>query len=428
MKKRLALFLVPLFAHALHAQGADTLKLPDLQNAALQNDPRDRTIHLLQQQSNLRLGNIRAERLPSIAVNGQAQYQSTTFTLPITLPGVNFPTPKRDTYDAHVDAREPLFDATRGARIDLERAQLAESQARVSTSLYTLRQSVNDAYFNALLLQERADIERTNITDLEAQLKVAQARVREGTALRSEAATLAAALIARRQSLDEIQSNRRAAINVLADLTGRSIGDSVRLAIPASATATSRVNADSLDARPEVVQFQKARAALEAQRAVVAKKDLPRVSAFGRAGYGRPGLNPLSRQFESYWIAGLQLDWAPLSWGSNSRDRQALAIQGEIVANDEAAFRQGIVRGLETDLASIDRLSHVIASDDSIIALRETILQETRARYRESVITSAEYVDRQTDLLAAQIARATHRVQLAEAYARLETTTGTGPR
>jgi outer membrane protein TolC len=139
-------------------------------------------------------------------------------------------------------------------------------------------------------------------------------------------------------------------------------------------------------------------------------------------------LNPLSREFDTYWIAGLQLDWAPFSWGSNARDRQSLAIQSEIVANEEAAFRQSIIRGVETDLASIEHLSRVIASDDSVIALRETILHEARARYAESVISSAEYVDRQTDLLAAQLARAAHRVELAQAYARLETTTGTGAR
>jgi outer membrane protein TolC len=407
---------------------SDTLNLADLQNAAVQNDPRGKTIPLLAEQSNLRMQNLRAERLPSLAVNGQAQYQSTTFKLPIQLPGITFPTPYRDTYDAHLDAREQVFDPTIGARRNLERAQLAESQARVNTALYTLRQNVNDAYFTALVLQERNALERTSLTDLESQLKVARLRVREGTALPSEAATIEATLLSRRQAVDELDANRKAALNVLADLTGRPVNETAVLAIPAqtSNAVIARGAIDSLRSRPEFKQFESARNVVEAQRSVAARREMPRISAFGRAGYGRPGLNPLSREFDNYWITGLQLNWSPFSWGTGSRDRQVLALQSQIVSAEEAAFRQALVRSVENDLAAIERLDRTIAADDTIIALRENVLRETRARYAEAVITSAEYVDRQTDLLAAQLARATHRVELAQARAHFFTTIGAG--
>lgn len=406
----------------------DTLKLADLQNAAVQNDPRGRTIPLLAEQSNLRMQNLRAERLPSFAVNGQAQYQSTTFTLPIQLPGVTFPTPPHDTYDAHVDAREQLFDPTLGARRNLERAQLNESQARVNTALYTLRQNVNDAYFTALVLQERSAVERTSLTDLEAQLNVARLRVREGTALPSEAVIIEATLLSRREAVDELDANRKAALNVLADLTGRTVNENVVLAIPAqkSNAVIARAVIDSMRARPEFKQFESARDVVEAERSVAAKRDMPRISAFGRAGYGRPGLNPLSREFDNYWITGVQLDWSPFSWGTSSRDRQVLALQSQIVSAEETAFSQLLMRSVENDIAAIDRLDRTIAADDTIIALRENVLRETRTRYREAVITSAEYVDRQTDLLAAQLARASHRVELAQARAHFLTTIGAG--
>src|SRR4029079_11172311 len=192
----------------------------------------------------------------------------------------------RDTYDAHVDAREQLFDPTIGARRSLERAELAESQARVNTALYTLRQNVNDAYFTALVLQERSAVERTSLTDLEAQLKVANLRVREGTALPSEAATIEATLLSRRQAVDELDANRKAALNVLADLTGRPAGETVTLAVPAQgATATTaRAAIDSMRSRPEFKQFESTRDVLQAQRSVASKREMPRISAFGRAG------------------------------------------------------------------------------------------------------------------------------------------------
>ena len=68
--------------------------------------------------------------------------------------------------------------------------------------------------------------------------------------------------------------------------------------------------------------------------------------------------------------------------------------------------------------------SAALASDDEIVALREQIVREATARFRESTITAAEYVDRQTDLLTARIARGLHRVELAQARADYLTTLG----
>ena len=61
---------------------------------------------------------------------------------------------------------------------------------------------------------------------------------------------------------------------------------------------------------------------------------------------------------------------------------------------------------------------------DQIVDLHRRVLDEARLRFGEGVITTAEYVDRQTDLLSAELARETHRVQLAEARARVLTTLG----
>ena len=94
------------------------------------------------------------------------------------------------------------------------------------------------------------------------------------------------------------------------------------------------------------------------------------------------------------------------------------------MTTEEQAFTQQLERAIEQDIASIDRLERALAEDDEIIALRESILSETRSRYRESVITSAEYVDRQTDVLSARVARALHRVELAQARTHLRTTLG----
>jgi outer membrane protein TolC len=72
----------------------------------------------------------------------------------------------------------------------------------------------------------------------------------------------------------------------------------------------------------------------------------------------------------------------------------------------------------------MDRLEASLRSDEEIVGLRERVLRESRVRFGEGVLTAAELVDRETDVLAARLARATHRVELARAQARFLTTLG----
>lgn len=403
----------------------DSLRLPALRATALTQDPRTAQLELIASQSVLRLSDINADLRPALSFESQAQYQSDVATIPLTLPGVTLPKPPHDTYDAHLNATQRIYDPASASRRAVERAQTAESQARVRTALYSITESVNSAFFTALRSQSQIAELQTTITDIEAQLVVADARVKAGTALPSESDALMAELLRRRQSVAEQVATRKAAIAILSDLVGQPIDPSTPLSAPdySAEVANARAAAD-LRNRSEYEQFDKSRDVLARTSDALSSKIKPSVAAFGRLGYGRPGLNPLSDKFDSYWLTGVQLQWSPWNWGVTNRDRQINALQRDIVTSEEKAFTAALKRAVEQDLASIDRLDTTLSQDDEIIALREKILTETRARYAEAVITSADYVDRQTDVLAARLTRASHRVELAQARAHLLTTLG----
>ncbi|MGH9330765.1 MAG: TolC family protein, partial [Vicinamibacterales bacterium] len=163
---------------------------------------------------------------------------------------------------------------------------------------------------------------------------------------------------------------------------------------------------------------------LDRQRGAAAAQERPRVSAFGRLGYGKPGLNFILDEFDTYWLAGVQVQWTPWTWGTAARERETLALQQRIVEADEAAFTQGVERAVQSDLADLDRLDGALAMDDRIVSLRESVDRETRLRFDERVATVAEYLDRSNELLEAQLARARHRVERAQARARFLTMVG----
>src|SRR5207247_7860236 len=108
--------------------------------------------------------------------------------------------------------------------------------------------------------------------------------------------------------------------------------------------AQARNGLDRLRARPEYEQFERARDRAARQQDLAAAQERPQLTAFGRGGYGKPGLNFIDDRFESYALGAVQLQWKAWTWGTSSRERQALALQQSIVAAEEAAVSAGLRR------------------------------------------------------------------------------------
>lgn len=426
----LAVILVSLSTRPCAGQGSPSPPGPtlgQLQAEATGRDPRTQQLNLLVVQSDLRLRDLAAERLPAIRTVAAATYQSDVVRIPFELPGnTALPIPSNDVYDAHVELRQSLHDPTRGRRQQVELARREQAQASVRTTLFELREQVGDVFFEILSLRAQQDVLAAGITEIEARLRVAEQRVAEGAALPSEVALLQAEAVRRRQSLAELIAQREASGLLLESLTGRADVPTDSLALPDLSSEVARVRQQAVDprTRPEFAWFARSRELAERQAEVISARGDPRLSAFGRAGYGRPGLNPLNDAFDSYWLTGIQVEWAPWNWGTSRREREVIAAQREILTSDEAAFRERVRRQTILDLATIDRLAAAVREDEQIIALHEAIVAETRLRFAEGVITSAEFVDRETDLLQARLAMATRRVERAHAAARFLTHIG----
>jgi outer membrane protein TolC len=404
-----------------------TFELAALQRAAIESDPRIGQLRLLMEQSELRLRNIAVGRLPAVAVEGLAQYQSDVVHAPFTLPGGQTVfSPPKATFDAGLRMEKPLHDATLDARSALERSQLAEQQARVRTALFSLRQQVNDAFFGAAALQARAGALAATIADLQARLDEVNARVTQGMALPAEAAAVEATVLQRRQDEDELRTNREAALARLAILVGQPLRDTDVLPLPSAAETAARAQQASaaVRSRPEYEQFARTRDRLGRQADLAMAQERPRVWAFGKVAYGLPGLNFIVSEWEAYAFGGVRVEWKGLTWGTAAREREALAVGQQIVAADQAAFDRGLLDATAVDRASIERLQHALTADERIVALREQVAQSTQIRLQEGVVTASEYLDRQAELLQARFARAGHEVELAQASARLLTTLG----
>jgi outer membrane protein TolC len=414
-------------------EAQDTLRVPQLQAAALRADPRAGQFDLLRSATQLRLAVLGSERLPQLAVNGWASHQSDITNPGLTIPGAAFPDLPRDRWESTLDLQQLLYDGGDiSRRRELERARHAESAAGVEVALYGLRSEVNSAFFSAFLLQQRSAEYDALITDLDARLAAVRARVEVGTALGREAAEVEAERVRAVLQRDEAQATRRAALAVLADLIGRPIDTTAILVLPTEEPekidGLSPAGIAALRRRPEFEQFRQSRLRLEREAVVAETENTPRVSAFGQAGVGLPGLDQFRTTSDAFWRAGVKVEWRPWTWRSAGRTGAALRLEQRILDREEQALARSLARQVASNLQNIARLATAVAEDQRVVALRTEIERQARAQHDEGTITTADYVETRTNVLEARLDLQRHRVELAQARAAYQTTLGFVPR
>jgi outer membrane protein TolC len=299
-------------------------------------------------------------------------------------------------------------------------------------ALYGLRSEVNNAFFSAFLLQQQAAELEALVTDLDARLAAVRARVEAGTALGRDAAEVDAERVRAMLQRDEAQASRRASLAILADLAGRRVDTSAVLVLPTyEPDQTHRLDpsgAAALRLRPEFEQSRRARLRLEREAELAGTENNPRLSAFGQAGVGRPGLDQFRNTSDAFWQAGLRVEWRPWTWRSAGRNAAAIRLEQQVLESEDQALARSLARSVVANLEEIGRLRAALDEDERVVALREEIERQARVQHDEGAITTADYVETRTDVVEARLTLQRHRVELAQARTSYMTTLGLTPR
>jgi outer membrane protein TolC len=163
---------------------------------------------------------------------------------------------------------------------------------------------------------------------------------------------------------------------------------------------------------------------IEISKEVISKNNLPKVNAFGQAGYGNPGLNMLDNSFQTFYMVGLKANWNVFDWNKSKTEKQALSISKEIVTTEKETFLLNNNLQLQEMENEINKADAIITADVEIIALREAVVQSSDAQLRNGVITSSEFLVELTNLFEAKINQKVHEIQLALAKANYQITKG----
>lgn len=401
---------------AFYSNAQQSLTLQDCYSLANKNYPIAKQIGLLQQKSDYEVDALKTGKLPKIDLVAQGSYQNQVTTIPNpVLEPIN-----KDQYRANFDVNQLIYN---GGLIDantkLKEAQTKTQQQQVEVNLYQIKTRINQLYFSILLLQERKDILVSKQDQLVSKIKEVNAGIKFGAILPASEKVLEAENLKIKQQLSEIQFDKKRLFENLSSLTFTTVPETTTLEKPILITdETSQNN------RPELKYFEFQNQQIEASKTVVSKNNLPKINAFGIAGYGNPGLNMVDNSYQPIFMVGLRANWNVFDWNKSKAEKDALTVSADIVATEKEAFLLNNSLQLQEMDNEIKKSEEIIKTDTEIIGLREYVEKSANSQLKNGVITTSEYLVEFTNLYEAKTNQKLHEIQLALAKANYQVTKG----
>jgi len=374
----------------ISSANAQKLSLQTCQQQAQQNYPLIRQNDLLAKSTQLSIENLLKGYLPQLGIFGQATYQSDVTSLSLSLPIQGFKTPEaiaKDQYKVFGELNQVLYDG--GAirqQQKIQKATLEIEQQKTATELYKIRERVNQFFFGILLLDEQIALLEITKKDLENNFKKTKAAVENGASLKSNIDLLEAEILKVEQRGIELEAAKKTFLDMLGYFIKQDLDQNTVLEKPQNLVLGQEIS------RPELQLFNKQQSFLEAQNALINVRNTPKLSFFVQAGYGRPALNMLKNDFDSYYLGGFRLSWQFGGFYTLKNDRQIIVLQKQQIELQKQTFLFNTNLALRQQNNELQKIEDLLKSDQKLIELRAKIRTTAQAQMENGVITTADYL------------------------------------
>ncbi len=412
--------------------------LEECQQAAEKNYPLIRRYQLVQSTADLNLDNIHKGWLPQVSAYAQATAQNKVSALPDALTGMlaqqgqQYGGLKKEQYKIGVDVAQTLYDGGRmRQQKEVVRRQSELESAQIETSLYGVRQRVNDLYFGVLLINEKLQLNQ----DLQALLQSSEQKVgsmvKAGTAATSDLASLQAERMNARQQAVELQSQKTALLRLLSLFVGKEVAEVSRPGGFSDRSDKSDQSdqsdwseksywseQSSLDAsrRPEYRLFNQQIALANAQEKALDARLRPTLSAFAQGYYGYPGFDmfhDMKSTTPSFnGLLGVRLAWNIGALYTRKNDKAQLDVQRQMAQNqlDLFVFNNRLETAQQSE--NIEKYRKLKAQDDEIIALRAAVRKAAESKLAHGIIDVNDLVKEINSENSAKIQQTTHDIEM----------------
>lgn len=418
----LFILLIPKLSTSLLV--AQTLKEVDLQTCyakAIENYPLIRQYNLISKTKDLNISNASKAYLPQVVFNGQATYQSDVTKIDIQIPGFpSFEALTKDQYKIFAEVSQAIYDggAVSKQKESIEAGQEVE-KLKNDVEIYKIKERVQQMYFGVLLL--KAQIKQTEALrkDLESQKDKLKAALENGTAYRANLDAIDAELLKLDQRTIEMNSGIDAFVKMLSQFTALQLNSETTFIQPTDFAENGLVIK-----RPELSLFDYQTLLIDKNLALNLTRNRPRLSAFLQGGYGKPGLNALKNEFQTYYIGGLRLQWNLSGLYNLSNDRNLSVLNKSLIQNQKDAFVFNTTLQTQQQSEDISKLKKLIKIDEDLIKLRTNIKKTSSVQLENGVITASDFIKEWSAEDQAKQTKLLHEIQLLSAQYLLKITTG----
>lgn len=396
-----------------------SLTLEQCWELARKNYPLIKQKELLTRSLEYSISNAQSGNLPQVSIHGQASYQSDVTRLPG--PALLVEPLSKDQYKIYAELNQNIYDG--GVIKNQNAVQSAGTlveQQKLEVELYKIRERINQIYFGVLLMDAQRSQLNLLRSDITSSLAKTESAVRNGTAFQTNVDMLQAELLKTDQRIIEINAGRKAYLAMLGYFINQPLTAQTVLVAPV-AVEDARVAEIK---RPELTLYQFQSDLLGAQYKSSTTRNVPKLGLFVQGGYGRPGLNMLKNEFETYYLGGIRLSWSLGNFYNSKRDRELLDVNTQMVSAQKETFLFNTNLTLMQLDDEVQKLRELIRVDDEIIALRARIKNTAKAQYEHGVISTNDLL---RELNAEENARqnlAVHQIQFMLAKYNYQTTSG----
>ena len=425
MKNFIGILLLMLIVAPLYPQ--EIIKLEDCYKLAADNYPIKPQIENYEKLSKLNIENIATAYMPEISLVAKVQYQSdvtkVNIDIPIpNMPAIEVPEPPKEQLSAGISVNQLLWDGgISSGRKDLEKVSNEINRQNIEIEINSLKFRINDLFFNVILIDKNIELFNNMIGDLNSKLQKLGPAVENGVMLESNLEVLKAEIIKVQQSINELESARKTSIDILSEITGKKISHDAEFKLP-------EINTEKLPEaskeRPEYKLFDLTKKQVNSSERIIDAKTLPKISFYGQAMYGRPGLNMFDDEFKPYYIAGLQASWKFFNWGESSRDKEINEIRKDIIETQEDNFERSIRISTRQFLNDIELNKELAKQDGQIIELRRKVADNASEQLDNGVITATDYLTEKNSELRAEILMQKREIEIIKAKVKYLTQIG----
>lgn len=407
MIKLLLTNILLIFFLIAQGQNIDTISLQKCIQKALENyqiilkTENNKKIIELQQL------NYKLSYLPTLKLESQATYQSQVLEIQVPIPNIDFPEMPYAQYKTYLEINQLLYDGgLTNTNLKILEKNKESNEIKSQIEQKELISNVGKLFFYIVSLEKQKEILIDQQKTLQRNLQNIEIAISNNSNTPINRDILKIEIIKIQQKIEETTILKEQLIQKLSIYTNQHYTSNTLFYLG------DMTFSDSLPQNLKAQMIDKTIEINELKNKAIRNSTLPQIYAFGQFGYGRPGLNLLSKDFNPYAFIGVKLSWRLWDWRQNNHNIQINKINSENLKieknNINIIFNSKIIEYKK----QIELLEKTIEMDLEMIRIQQNVVNIYKSQLENGLITSSQYIEQLNKLSSMQITYELHKIQL----------------